>query len=53
MLLQVHDELLFEAPRQEATATLALVKKRMETAVSLRVPLVVESGIGENWLECK
>jgi DNA polymerase I len=53
MLLQVHDELLLEVPRGEEAATLQLVRERMEGAARLRVPLVVESGIGENWLECK
>jgi DNA polymerase I len=53
MLLQVHDELLFEAPREEAEATLALIREKMEGAAELRVPLVVASGLGENWLECK
>ena len=53
MLLQVHDELLFETPRGEADGLLALVKEKMEGAAELRVPLVVESGLGENWLECK
>jgi DNA polymerase I len=53
MLLQVHDELLFETPRDEAEAALTLVRKRMEGAAELRVPLVVESGVGQNWLECK
>jgi len=53
MLLQVHDELLFEAPRGEAEGTLELIRRKMETASDLRVPLLVESGVGENWLECK
>jgi DNA polymerase I len=53
MLLQVHDELLFESPRDEVDATRSMIAERMESAVSLRVPLVVESGVGENWLECK
>jgi DNA polymerase-1 len=53
MLLQVHDELLFEAPRDEVDATLALVKERMEGAIQLKVPLLVETGVGSNWLECK
>lgn len=53
MLLQVHDELLLEAPRSEQDATLALVRSHMESAAELRVPLKVESGVGENWLECK
>jgi DNA polymerase-1 len=53
MLLQVHDELLFEVPRGEEEATLARVRARMEEAAELRVPLRVETGTGENWLECK
>jgi DNA polymerase I len=53
MLLQVHDELLFEAPRDSADEVLLLVKQKMESAAELRVPLVVESGVGKNWLECK
>ncbi len=53
MLLQVHDELLFEAPRGEVDTLLRLVRTRMEGAAKLKVPLVVETGIGEDWLECK
>lgn len=53
MLLQVHDELLFESPIDERDATLALVKEHMEGAADLKVPLLVESGVGESWLECK
>jgi DNA polymerase I len=53
MLLQVHDELLLEAPIGEEEATLALVKECMEGAAPLRVPLAVETGVGNNWLECK
>jgi DNA polymerase-1 len=53
MLLQVHDELLFETPLAEIEATLALVRQRMEGALELRVPLRVETGVGSNWLECK
>ncbi|MEX2571298.1 MAG: DNA polymerase I [Gemmatimonadota bacterium] len=53
MLLQVHDELLFETPRDQSDATLDLVREKMEGAADLRVPLRVESGIGDNWLECK
>jgi DNA polymerase I len=49
----VHDELLFEAPREEAEATLELIRTKMEGAAELRVPLEVASGLGENWLECK
>jgi DNA polymerase-1 len=49
MLLQVHDELLFEAPEAEAKATAAVVQDVMQQAAVLSVPLVVETGIGLNW----
>jgi DNA polymerase-1 len=49
MLLQVHDELLFEAPDAEAQATAAIVRDVMQEAARLSVPLVVETGIGLNW----
>lgn len=51
MLLQVHDELLFEAPAAEAEATAALARQVMEAAAQLSVPLVVETGIGGSWAE--
>ncbi|MGH7527023.1 MAG: DNA polymerase I [Gemmatimonadales bacterium] len=53
MLLQVHDELVFEVPPGEVEAMTALVRTRMEQVVELRVPLVVDVGIGANWLEAK
>jgi DNA polymerase-1 len=53
MLLQVHDELLFEAPRDEVASLRQLVCERMEGAAELKVPLRVETGTGDNWLECK
>jgi DNA polymerase-1 len=53
MLLQVHDELLFEAPPEEADAVAALVKQEMEQVYELDVPLVVDVGIGENWRDAK
>jgi DNA polymerase-1 len=49
LLLQVHDELVFEVPEAEADQTAALVKRVMERAVSLSVPLVVETGISDTW----
>ena len=52
LLLQVHDELLLECPRESATAVLDLLRGEMENAVRLSVPLKVEAAIGENWLEC-
>jgi DNA polymerase I len=53
MLLQVHDELLFEAPPGEVEAMTELVREHMENVVELRVPLVVDIGVGPNWLEAK
>jgi DNA polymerase I len=53
MILTVHDELLFECPRDEAEATAALVRERMENAVSLKVPLTVDVGFAENWRDAK
>ncbi len=49
MLLQVHDELLFEAPVEEAETLASVVKRAMESAAVLSVPLVVETGIGKTW----
>ncbi|MDE3052290.1 MAG: DNA polymerase I, partial [Gemmatimonadota bacterium] len=53
MLLQVHDELVFEAPPAEVSGLSALVREEMEHAATLRVPLVVDIGVGPNWLESK
>jgi DNA polymerase-1 len=53
MLLQVHDELVFEFPAQEESALRELVNREMTTAVALAVPLVVDIGTGENWLIAK
>jgi DNA polymerase-1 len=53
MILTVHDELLFEAPEDEAGEVADLVKDKMTRAVALRVPLDVDVGIGENWKEAK
>jgi DNA polymerase-1 len=53
MLLQVHDELIFEAPPDELEAMQPLVREHMENVVELRVPLVVDIGIGPNWLDAK
>ena len=51
MLLQVHDELLFEAPEDEADALAAVARDVMQGAATLSVPLVVETGVGRNWAE--
>jgi DNA polymerase-1 len=51
MLLQVHDELIFEVPESELEATSALVKDVMENVVQLDVPLIAEAGHGKSWAE--
>jgi len=53
MLLQVHDELVFEVPPEEIETLRALVDREMTTVITLDVPLVVDIGIGDNWLESK
>ena len=53
MLLQVHDELVFEVPPGELERMRELVRSRMENVVELRVPLVVDLGVGPNWLDAK
>ena len=53
MLLQVHDELVFEAPPEEVAALSATVKREMEHAASLAVPLLVDIGVGDNWRDAK
>ena len=53
MLLQVHDELVFEVPGPELEEVQALVRHEMEHAATLSVPLVVDMGIGDNWLSTK
>ena len=49
MLLQVHDELIFEVPNAEMEKTIGIVKKSMESAAILSIPLVVDTGNGANW----
>jgi DNA polymerase I len=51
LLLQVHDELLFEAPEEEAAECARVARAVMESAAHLSVPLVVETGAGKNWAE--
>ena len=51
MLLQVHDELVFDVPKEEVDALKTMVKNEMENAFDIDVPLVVDIGIGKNWLE--
>ena len=53
MLLQIHDELVFEAPAEEDAKVQALVRLRMESAMKLRVPLVVQTASSTNWIDAK
>jgi len=51
MILQVHDELIFDVEIDELEEIRDLVKHEMEQAIPLRVPLTVDIGTGKNWLE--
>ncbi|HRX31771.1 MAG TPA: DNA polymerase I [Tenuifilaceae bacterium] len=51
MIIQVHDELIFDTPSNEVEQLQAIVKSCMENAVKLDVPLIVDMGVGNNWLE--
>jgi DNA polymerase-1 len=51
MLLQVHDELVFDALKSELEIIKPIIKHEMENAVKTDVPLIVDMGTGENWLE--
>ena len=51
MLLQVHDELIFEVPEEEQDSVPAKIRELMENAYELAVPLKVEMGLADNWLE--
>ena len=53
MICQIHDELIFEAPDADVQAMKEIVKREMESAMKLTVPLKVDIGIGEDWLEAK
>ena len=51
MILQIHDELLFEYPLDEEEHLISMVKKSMENAMSLKVPIIVDYGFGKDWFE--
>jgi DNA polymerase-1 len=51
MLIQVHDELLFDVHKEELDVMVELVKYEMENAMLLKVPVIAEAGWGDNWLE--
>jgi DNA polymerase-1 len=53
LLLQVHDELVLEAAPQDLEEVRALTRRTMEQVIQLRVPLVVETGVGANWMDTK
>ncbi len=53
LVLQVHDELVVEAPVAELEEAREIVRREMESAAELSIPLVVEIGVGENWLDAK
>ena len=51
LVLQIHDELLFEFPESEEDVVIELVTKKMESAIQLKVPVVVDYGIGTSWYD--
>ena len=51
MILQIHDELVFDAVLEEVDALQRIVKEEMENVIELSVPLTVECNYGKNWLE--
>ena len=53
MIMQIHDELLFEAPKNEVERASEIIKREMEKAATLDVPIVVEVGVGDNWMSAK
>ena len=53
LLLQVHDELIFEVPKEELQEVSLVIKQAMEQAVNLSVPLVADTNVGRNWAEAK
>ncbi len=53
MLLQVHDELIIEAPQAEVEAVSLLIEETMQQAYKMKVPLLTEVGVGPNWYEAK
>jgi DNA polymerase I len=53
MILQVHDELVFEIPKSEVETASKIIKQAMEAAFPLEVPLLVEIGVGNNWMAAK
>jgi DNA polymerase-1 len=52
MVLQIHDELIFEIPEEEIASFETLVKEKMEHVLALNVPIEVHLAVGKNWAEC-
>jgi DNA polymerase-1 len=52
MILQIHDELIFEVPDEEIEEIAAIVKEEMQGVLALKVPLIVDISIGKNWAQC-
>ena len=53
LILQVHDELIVESPKEEAEKAAAILKEEMENAVKLNVPLIADANIGDTWYDAK
>lgn len=53
IVLQVHDEMMIEAPTEEAEEVKDIIKREMENAIKLKVPLIADVSEAENWYECK
>ncbi|MNL88301.1 DNA polymerase I [compost metagenome] len=51
MILQVHDELVFDVPKTEVERVRPVIEELMKSAIKMEVPILVESGLGQNWLE--
>ena len=52
MILQIHDELIFEVPDFEIISIEPMVREAMQNVLKLKVPLIVDINIGKNWKEC-
>lgn len=53
IVLQVHDEMMIEAPIEEADEVKKIIENEMESAIALKVPLIADVSEAENWYECK
>ncbi|MCK4271050.1 DNA polymerase I, partial [bacterium] len=51
MIIQIHDELVFEIPKEELNQVSEMIRSKMENALSLKVPIKVDIGVGKNWYE--